>query len=231
MNRWMTLWTTLGCMWMALGLQAQEPGYQGVPAAPKDHAGAVKVLKQFEGEWDFGMKSSLPGKEAKSGQGTENARMAYGGQWLRCEDEGADAAGKPFSGQCIIGYDPHKKKYTGLWIDSESPKMRSFEGDVDSSGKVFMFKPSGRVSELGLGYPSANDAQQMSLPEVGSASYKDRVNALRAEQGASSRPDRLVIEFQDPDHHTLRIFGKSDPGSAKEEMWAEMTFVRRPSVK
>jgi hypothetical protein len=38
-------------------------------------------------------------------------------------------------------------------------------------------------------------------------------------------PERMVFEFKDPDHRTLRFYGKDDSG--KESLWSTMTFTRK----
>ena len=58
-----------------------------------------------------------------------------GGFFLVSEFKG-EMAGKPFQGRSLTGYDPFKKKYVGVWVDSMSPGIYNTEGAFDKSGKV-----------------------------------------------------------------------------------------------
>ena len=46
-------------------------------------------------------------------------------------------AGAPFQGRGLTGYDPHQKKYRGVWVDSMSPTIYTTEGSFDDAGKVY----------------------------------------------------------------------------------------------
>lgn len=108
-----------------------------------------QALKQFDGEWEYKSKCMIPGQETKEGQGVETCKVGLGGFWLEVEDKGT-MMGKEFSGRGLIGYDPHKKKYCGVWADSWMPHLGRFEGDADSTGKVFTFKMMGEDRKTGM---------------------------------------------------------------------------------
>lgn len=87
-------------------------------------------LKELEGTWDSVMK--LGGAESK---GTMVWKMDLGGLWLT-SDYQSDFAGQKFSGRGFDGYDPIKKKYVAMWVDSWSTSPVVSEGTYDPAGKV-----------------------------------------------------------------------------------------------
>jgi hypothetical protein len=101
-----------------------------------------QALKQFDGEWEFTSKCTMPGQEAMEGKGTESVRMTYGGFWADIESKGV-MAGKDWSGRGLVGWDPLKKKYCGVWVDSMTPYLYKFLGESDATGKTWTFKTHG----------------------------------------------------------------------------------------
>src|SRR5438045_3807257 len=128
MKKWMSVSAAILCLPAFLAWRAQdekktawEPG--------KEH----QLLKQFDGDWEFKSRCTMPGQEVQEGQGTETSRFTHGGFWLECETKGTMAKGgmkgKDFTGEGYTGYDPEKKKFVGVWIDNQSPFLGRFEGD------------------------------------------------------------------------------------------------------
>jgi hypothetical protein len=96
------------------------------PATPgPEHA----ELKHMEGEWIATIKT--PGGDSK---GTSTFRMECGGLWL-VSDFNADFGGQKFQGRGFDGYDPEKKKYVSVWVDSMSARPMLFEGERDKEKK------------------------------------------------------------------------------------------------
>lgn len=94
-------------------------------------------LKQMVGIWEGNLRSTFePGKSPLEGKGMFEAKMDLGGYFLVTEFKG-EIGDKPFQGRGVTGYDPLKKKYTGVWVDSMSPAIHTTEGAFDKSGKVF----------------------------------------------------------------------------------------------
>jgi hypothetical protein len=83
-------------------------------------------LKKLEGVWDTTMK--MGPMESK---GTATYKMDLGGLWLLSQFEG-DMGGQKFSGRGADTYDPAKKKYVGVWIDSTSTGVMTMEGTRDA---------------------------------------------------------------------------------------------------
>jgi Protein of unknown function (DUF1579) len=88
-------------------------------------------LKKMEGTWEATIKT--PEGESK---GTMVYKMDLGGLWL-VSNFTADFGGMKFKGKGIDGYDPAKKKYVSVWVDSMTPTLMIFEGNFDKEGKVF----------------------------------------------------------------------------------------------
>ncbi|HTK74753.1 MAG TPA: DUF1579 domain-containing protein [Gemmataceae bacterium] len=84
-------------------------------------------LKKLEGVWDTTMR--IGPMESK---GTATYKMDLGGLWLLSRFEG-DIAGEKFSGHGADSYDPAKKKYVSLWIDSMSTSIMTMEGTLDKA--------------------------------------------------------------------------------------------------
>jgi hypothetical protein len=94
-------------------------------------------LKQLAGVWDAQVKFyPQPGTAAQESKGESTAKLDVGGFFLVTEFKGQMFGGQ-FQGRGITGYDPNKKKYSGVWIDSMSPAIYHTEGAFDKSGKIY----------------------------------------------------------------------------------------------
>jgi hypothetical protein len=94
-------------------------------------------LKELEGTWDAVIKMG----EGES-KGTTVWKMELGGLWLVSEFQG-EVGGQKFSGRGFDGYDPIKKKYVAVWIDSMSNSPMVSEGSYDKDGKVLTMTGEG----------------------------------------------------------------------------------------
>jgi hypothetical protein len=121
--RWLSILgsTTLIFLgWVSTLACAQLPG----PGPEHDR------LKELVGKWEFVLK--MPdGSETK---GVSINTMECGGLWLT-SDFKTDFGGSPFQGKGLDGYDPAKKKYVSVWVDSMTPAPMLFEGDYDARTK------------------------------------------------------------------------------------------------
>jgi hypothetical protein len=88
------------------------------------------VLKDFTGDWEATVNSQ--GSESK---GATAAKMGVGGLWL-IEDFKGDFAGTTFEGHGVTSYDPAKKKYIMVWVDSMSASPMILEGTYDKAAKT-----------------------------------------------------------------------------------------------
>ena len=110
------------CLFLTMGsfLAAQES-----IKPSKEHA----FLAETEGEWTVSIAS--PGGDMK---GKCVYKMAHNGLWLTSHLEMKMGEG-PFSGTGLDSYDPIKKKFVSIWVDSMSAAPLILEGDKSSDGK------------------------------------------------------------------------------------------------
>ena len=100
---------------------AQEP-----PKPGPEH----EKLKELVGTWDAVVKFG-----PEESKGTMTWKMDLGGLWLVSEFQG-EFGGEKFTGKGFDGYDPIKKKYIGVCVDSMSTLPVISEGTYDKDGKV-----------------------------------------------------------------------------------------------
>ncbi len=222
MSRWKLLAAVVAFAPMIGALRAQdEPKADGQQRMPEFQPGKEhQLLKQFDGDWEFKAKCTMPGMEPSEGQGTESARLTHGGFWLTCDEKGM-MKDKDFSGQGFIGYNPAAKKYVGVWVDNHSPFMGKFIGDADTSGKVFTFRFMMTEKEMAARSAAREADKKDAGKEYDKESRKDMGKEMKV-------PDRMVHEIKDQDHRTLKFYGKDDSG--KESLWTEITYTRKPAM-
>ena len=64
------------------------------------------------------------------------AKMEVGGFFLMGTFK-SKVEGNENEGRGVMGYDPVKKAYTGIWLDSNRPFMTKVRGNWTEEGKVF----------------------------------------------------------------------------------------------
>jgi hypothetical protein len=121
MRKFFTVITTIG-LFTAAPLTAQQFEVKPGP----EHA----FLKEAEGVWDATAKSM--GKESK---GTLSCKGALNGLWV-LEHYKGEAAGVAFEGHGATSYDPGKKKFVNVWIDSMITSPMVSEGTYDKEKKT-----------------------------------------------------------------------------------------------
>lgn len=124
--RWVC--TAAAVVLMVPAIRAQE----GPKPGPEHEA-----LKKLEGTWDATMK--FGGAESK---GTMVYKMEVGGLWLTSSFEGSFGGGK-FSGKGLDSYDPAKKKFVSVWVDSMITSPMIMEGDYDKDKKTLTLTGDG----------------------------------------------------------------------------------------
>ena len=113
--------------WIVIALLA--PAVSAQPPMPKPGPEHER-LKRLEGTWEATVRSE--GGESK---GTMTYKLELGGLWLVSHFKG-DFGGQSFEGKGFDGYDPAKKKYVGVWVDTMSLAPLIMEGNFDKEGKV-----------------------------------------------------------------------------------------------
>jgi hypothetical protein len=109
----------------ALAQGPQKPG--------PEHA----MLKKLEGTWESTLK--LAGTESK---GTMTYKMELGDLWLVGNLE-AEFGGEKFKGKGLDSYDPMKKKFVSVWVDSMSTAPMFMEGTYDKEKKAITMMGEG----------------------------------------------------------------------------------------
>jgi hypothetical protein len=121
-TRFFTVTVVLGVLVAAARLTAQGPDVKPGP----EH----EFLKESAGTWDALVKSE--GKESK---GSLTCEIGLNGLWL-LDHFKSDLSGMKFEGMGATSYDPAKKKYVNVWIDSMSTSPSTSEGTYDKATKT-----------------------------------------------------------------------------------------------
>ena len=100
-------------------------------------------LKIMSGSWESTIKMVDPesGKTHES-TGSMEGKVELDGFFLISKFKGSIGP-LPYQGRSITGYDPHKKKYVGVWVDSMGPGVYQTVGEWDKAGKVYEEKMEG----------------------------------------------------------------------------------------
>ena len=96
---------------------------------PKPGPEHKRLAEELVGNWDAVM--DMAGQKSKC---TASYKSICHGMWLASEFEG-ELGGAKFHGHGLDGYDLHKKKYIGIWVDSWSSSPLRMEGDYDPKTK------------------------------------------------------------------------------------------------
>ncbi len=89
-----------------------------------------EALKKLEGAWDTTFKAG--DMESK---GTATYKMELGGFWLASTMK-SKLFGADFTGKGMESYNPAKKKYVSVWVDSMSTAPVIMEGTYDKEKKT-----------------------------------------------------------------------------------------------
>jgi len=92
-------------------------------------------LKMMAGTWDVKLKMHHAPGQVMEGTGVEIAKMQPGGFWLISNFTGT-FAGMKFSGHGVLGYEVHKKHYTGVWTDSVASVILISKGQCEKKGHL-----------------------------------------------------------------------------------------------
>jgi len=112
-----TQFSVIGSILVAFALAHVTALGQGAPTPGPEH----EHLKKLEGTWNAKIKMGDTESPA-----TATYKMVCGGMWLMSDFQGQFGDQK-FSGQGLDGYDPEKKKYVSVWVDSMSSRPMLLE--------------------------------------------------------------------------------------------------------
>ena len=144
------------CLAVVAGLIVAPAGRAQEPVKPgPEH----DMLKKLEGDYETTM--SMGGKETK---GSASYKMILGGLWLSSTFEG-EIEGQKFSGHGLDTYDPAKKKFVMIWVDSMSATPLNMDGTYDAATKKLtasgeMTGPDGKPGKV-TGVTEYKDADTM----------------------------------------------------------------------
>lgn len=160
----------------AVNLAQEQPE---LPKPQKEHA----WLEQLAGEWEADVEAIVPGQEPLKSKGTESVRK-IGGFWVLAENKG-EFQGQPYTGLLTLGYDAGKERYVGTWIDSMTGYLWTYEGTVDSTGKVLTLETEGPSHAPG------EVANFKEVLELKSRDHKVFTSYIQGEDGEWTRMVRI----------------------------------------
>ena len=106
---------------------------QEIPKPTAEHRALAKEAGTWDAEGRVWMQG--PGAEPETSTGVEEITVLPGGLWTTSKFDGK-MGDLPFTGRSISGYDPVKKKFVDVWVDSTDPHMLILEGDIDPASKI-----------------------------------------------------------------------------------------------
>lgn len=123
---------TMTAVAVAAMLATASFGQEGTKPGPEH-----EQLAKAAGTWDATMK--FGNMESK---GTVVYKMELGGLWLVSNLE-SQVFGQKFTGKGLDTYDPVRKKYIGIWVDSMSTSPVTMEGNYDEKKKTLTMAGEG----------------------------------------------------------------------------------------
>ncbi len=104
-----------------------------MPQATEHH----RKMYDAVGEWKGTLTMSMPGASTDPMPCRETISR-FGDFWITSEFH-SDFMGMPFQGRAVQGYDVHRGKYVGTWIDTMSGHLSLMEGHYDpTTGHLIM---------------------------------------------------------------------------------------------
>lgn len=97
-----------------------------------------KLIASWAGTWDVTSKWRMdPAAAWDESKGVETVEIACGGFWAVSKFSGT-MMGQPMEGRSQTGYDSHKKKFVGTWIDNFGSYLTTMEGTYDEKTKTLV---------------------------------------------------------------------------------------------
>ena len=119
----------------AFALQEDAPP---APQVLEEH----EWLQRYVGEWDVTSETRMePGAAPTSMTSAESAR-SIGPLWIVAEGS-VDSKGAAFRSVLTLGYDPEQEAFVGTWIDSATPYLWTFTGQLDDAKRVLTLETEG----------------------------------------------------------------------------------------
>jgi hypothetical protein len=117
----------------AVALAIQEGGAPPMAQAASEH----KMMLERAGTWDAKGQMWMGAPEPTAFTGVETNRML--GEFHVLSKFESQMMGSPFEGHGILSWDPNKKKFVSVWVDTMEPSPAVLEGTYDAKAKTFTF--------------------------------------------------------------------------------------------
>lgn len=152
---------------------ASEAGMQQpqMPTPSPEHA----IVMQMAGTWD--LEIDADGQKSKAVQ----VLKPVGGFWVAGTWDG-DMMGMPFQGHLISGYDPMRKVFTSVWVDSMSPAIFHSAGTWDAAAKTMHATIRGDAG-----------GQEMVMKEVTTFRDDDHYSTKMSMMGPDGEPMSVML--------------------------------------
>jgi hypothetical protein len=150
---------------------------------PNEHH---EVLAREAGTWDADIKIYLQGPQAPPSEykGEEKVEMVSGGMFSRSTVT-AVFGDRRFEGHGLFGWDPHREKYTGVWVDSFNAAPTAMTGSWDAEEKTLSFESIVRDE-------SGNELKQKQVTTFVDENTRKFEAFLVVEQGGQSLDVKLM---------------------------------------
>jgi hypothetical protein len=122
----------LAALWIAATASALAMAQEAAKLGPEHD-----ILKKLTGKWEATVQ--FGNQESK---GTMSYHQILDGRWLESSFKG-EFQGQKFEGKGLDGYDPMKKKFVSVWIDSMAPSPLVLEGTYDADKKTMTMEGTG----------------------------------------------------------------------------------------
>jgi hypothetical protein len=132
----------------AQGGTEPKPAAPAMPDAkhPDPKQQEHEILATLAGYWECSMKAEampgVPGMEKPiESKGSEQAELICNGLWVKSVINGTHD-GRPFQGLWLVGYDPFRKQYSGIWVSSDDQECGActLDGSYDAATKTWTWK-------------------------------------------------------------------------------------------
>ncbi len=158
---------------LAVSVPALQEEGPPTPEVLEEH----EWLQQYVGEWDVTSETRMePGAEPSRMTSTEHAR-SIGPLWIL--NEGTIGTGEDaFRAVLTLGYDPEQEAFVGTWIDSVTPYLWTFTGELDEGKRVLTLETEGpRWGESGT------TAKYRERHEFVDADHRRTASSIQKEDG------------------------------------------------
>ena len=196
-----SLFILLTCLSLSTIIAQEPPRLE----KPNEHH---KHLRKMTGTWDFKSKFHLLSGQIIEMTGVEIAKMQPGGFWL-ISDYTGKYMGMPFHAHALIGYEAHKKKYSGTWTDSFDSVLVILSGTCSKDGKTITMVGKGYapVQKREITYKHIYETKDTNTKIYKLYYVEAEKEELIMEFASKRRPPKLNLNSTNKDSFTHEITG------------------------